>query len=588
MTTVVPLRLVVGLENAPLGPTHQALVLVLQGADHCRELLVALLGEGLRVHVLLAELLLRGLEGLLVHGELDRVRGRPGPQVVHSRLETLLPGVEVEGGHLPEVWIAHVDVEALALVDEGASVRRHVDEGPLLDLPHRLVDGLEVVGNGHPRHRAVCRDELILEVLVPEPKVDQVTQQVLVDHHELAAEDPPRVQVGGVGLEALVVAQDLAGRGRWHGRQQEAVPHAVLLDGLPEPLPVPPVARLDAPHVRLQHALADGAAAVLVVRGVDPVLLGRLHAGAQRSVVDRLEDVLVQLARLRAVEGQAEQDEGVSQALHADPDRAVPHVRPSRRLGGVEVDVDDLVQVDGHALGHPLQGLEVEAALAGLEAAHELGALVGVLGPLLDHEAGQRDRGQVAHGRLLRAGVLDDLRAQVGGLDAPKVLLVGLAVAGVLEEHVGVAGLDLGLQDREPEGLGLDCLPGLALALVTLVELDKLLTPAVSEPGALVGAEEAPVPVALDALHEEVGRPEAVEEVPGAGLLLAVVLAQVQPLKDVRVPGLQVNGKGALALAAALVHVARGVVEDAQHWHDAVRGAVGAADVARGAPNVVD
>lgn len=29
-----------------------------------------------------------------------------------------------------------------------------------------------------------------------------------------------------------------------------------------------------------------------------------------------------------------------------------------------------------------------------------------------------------------------------------------------------------------------------------------------------------------------------------------------QPVKDVRVPGLQVDGKGALALATALVHVA--------------------------------
>ena len=38
-------------------------------------------------------------------------------------------------------------------------------------------------------------------------------------------------------------------------------------------------------------------------------------------------------------------------------------------------------------------------------------------------------------------------------------------------------------------------------------------------------------------------------------LLLAVVLAQVQEVKDVRVPGLDVDGKGALALAAALVHI---------------------------------
>ena len=34
-----------------------------------------------------------------------------------------------------------------------------------------------------------------------------------------------------------------------------------------------------------------------------------------------------------------------------------------------------------------------------------------------------------------------------------------------------------------------------------------------------------------------------------------VVLAEVEPLKDVCVPGLQVDGKGALALAATLVDI---------------------------------
>ena len=41
-------------------------------------------------------------------------------------------------------------------------------------------------------------------------------------------------------------------------------------------------------------------------------------------------------------------------------------------------------------------------------------------------------------------------------------------------------------------------------------------------------------------LHEEVRRPHAVEEVAGALLLDAVVLAQVEELEHVRVPGLNV------------------------------------------------
>lgn len=80
----------------------------------------------------------------------------------------------------------------------------------------------------------------------------------------------------------------------------------------------------------------------------------------------------------------------------------------------------------------------------------------------------------------------------------------------------------------------------------------KLGAPHVCQPRRLVGAEEAPLAVGLDARHEQVVDPEAVEQVARARLLLAVVLAQVQPLKDVRVPRLQVHGKGTLALAAAL------------------------------------
>jgi hypothetical protein len=45
------------------------------------------------------------------------------------------------------------------------------------------------------------------------------------------------------------------------------------------------------------------------------VLHGQLAGGLQARVVDRLEDLLVELLRLGRVEGQAQEDEGVGQAL---------------------------------------------------------------------------------------------------------------------------------------------------------------------------------------------------------------------------------------------------------------------------------
>ena len=97
----------------------------------------------------------------------------------------------------------------------------------------------------------------------------------------------------------------------------------------------------------------------------------------------------------------------------------------------------------------------------------------------------------------------------------------------VLVEDVGTAGLDLAVNDLVEEVLSLDDLPGLAHFLVLLVKSLELFSPAVAETLGLVGAEERPVSVRLDTLHEEVGDPETKEEVASTLLLLTVVLLQL-------------------------------------------------------------
>ena len=78
----------------------------------------------------------------------------------------------------------------------------------------------------------------------------------------------------------------------------------------------------------------------------------------------------------------------------------------------------------------------------------------------------ERDGGQVADRSLVLARVLHDFRAQVAALDRAEVLLVALAVAAVLEEHVGVASLHLRLEDCKPELLRGDGLEATALTLI--------------------------------------------------------------------------------------------------------------------------
>ena len=76
----------------------------------------------------------------LVHGELDGLGGRLGPQVVHPGLQAELPAVKVHRAHLAEVGLGDVHVEGLGLIDEGAPVRGHLQDGLLADFPDLLVN----------------------------------------------------------------------------------------------------------------------------------------------------------------------------------------------------------------------------------------------------------------------------------------------------------------------------------------------------------------------------------------------------------------------------------------------------------------
>jgi len=81
------------------------------------------------------------------------------------------------------------------------------------------------------------------------------------------------------------------------GRVLPPLPHPQAERAQGSPPPSPARLWLYAPHVLLHDALAHGAAGVGLVGAI---LLGLLHARAQRRVVHALEDVLVQLLGLRA------------------------------------------------------------------------------------------------------------------------------------------------------------------------------------------------------------------------------------------------------------------------------------------------
>ena len=62
---------------------------------------------------------------------------------------------------------------------------------------------------------------------------------------------------------------------------------------------------------------------------------------------------------------------------------------------------------------------------------------------LIVSKLGERNRGKVADGYLILAGIFEDLSAKIRAFDSTKVLLVGLAVAMVLVEHIRCPSLNL-------------------------------------------------------------------------------------------------------------------------------------------------
>jgi hypothetical protein len=365
----------------------------------------------------------------VIQSKLNGVDGRSSSQVVHSRLETLLPSVEVHRGQLTHRRVGQVDVERLGLVDEGTSVGGEVDDGLLADLPDGLVDRLQLgrdAGNvlngtamgdaaerGRTRRESATqtREEQItlrhrnshpvLHVIVPQPHVDEIPQQPGTNDLELSSQDPSGVNVARVRLETLVPSQDLRRRRGRHGRDQERVSETVLGDIRLERGPVPEVARGDSPEVVLQPTLGSGRTGV---RRVVTVLLGHLAGRLERGVVDGLEDLQVELTSGRTVESHSQGHERVGETLNTETDGSVTHVRVLGLDDGVIVDVDDPVQVLGDDLGDGVQLLEVVLSIV--------------------DERGQGERGQVADGDLVGGRVLDDFGTQVGRLDRSQVLLV--------------------------------------------------------------------------------------------------------------------------------------------------------------------
>ena len=100
----------------------------------------------------------------------------------------------------------------------------------------------------------------------------------------------------------------------------------------------------------------------------------------------------------------------------------------------------------------------------------------------------------------------------------------------------------------------------------------------------VAGRKERPLLIFHHPLHEQIGNPVRRVHVMGAAAIVAGVLAQLQKLFDIEVPGFQIRTDSALAFTALVNRNGR-IVDDLQEGHDPLALAISPLDVTAQRPH---
>ena len=258
--------------------------------------------------------------------------------------------------------------------------------------------------------------------------------------------------------------------------------------------------------------------------------------------------------------------ERILEAHETESDGAMFAVGVSGFVGGVVVDVDDIIE-------HPHGGADGLFEHVEFE-------------PSVDDVCEEVDGAEVADGGFGGGGIEQDFGAEVAAVDDADVVLRGADVGGVFPGDPGVPGFEEAGEHFAPEFDGGDFAGHANFALFReffVVEVAGFEAAAdeIMQVGDFVGAEECPFAFFLNAFHEQVGDPVGGVHVVRAAAIVARVFAKIEEFFDVEVPGFEVGADGAFAFAA-LINGDGGVVDDFEEGDDALAASVGTADMCVG------
>ena len=89
-----------------------------------------------------------------------------------------------------------MDIQTLALADERATICGQIDNLLLADLPDRLVDSLDIVGNASDLlNRSSVSNDHVLHLVIPQLEIHEFTKEPWAHDLELSSENTTRVDV---------------------------------------------------------------------------------------------------------------------------------------------------------------------------------------------------------------------------------------------------------------------------------------------------------------------------------------------------------------------------------------------------------
>jgi hypothetical protein len=97
---------------------------------------------------------------------------------------------------LTNAGVLQVNVQTLTLADECTTVRGHVNDLLLTDLPDGLVDSLDVVGNSRNLLNGTAMgNDHVLHLVIPELEVNELTEEPWAHDLEFTSEHTASVDV---------------------------------------------------------------------------------------------------------------------------------------------------------------------------------------------------------------------------------------------------------------------------------------------------------------------------------------------------------------------------------------------------------